>query len=259
MTDRLTDLLEEVADDGGRRLPFTSADVVRRGRAAKRRRDTLVAVPVAVAAAATVVAVSWGGGGEPAPVSPGPATASGAPSPTSDPTREPDRELTGQDALAVARCEHLGNLDGYHLDAQVTDEEGLTATFVSDDGTRWRVCTAGGASVDGVTPAWPLDRGPISDDIAFDGSIEYATRCAKDVEACSGTLYTGAFPLREDVDSVRIRTPQGRDIAAARGAATYIVRFSEPDVDDPLPPVVASLRDVDGRLLYRYDYNDLMR
>ncbi|GAA5151556.1 hypothetical protein GCM10023340_30560 [Nocardioides marinquilinus] len=277
MNDRITDLLDEVADDTGRPVGFSTADVVRGGQARRRRRfaaaGTLAAV-VTAGVVATLVVTGPGEAGErpggfatdPTPsVAPsGDPTAASSGSPASPaPTSTPTEPLGGQDALVDGRCRALAEppLGEWRLDAQATVGGGSTATFVSPQGDRWRQCDLGGeATVPGVSPARPLDRAaPSLDNAPYESAVGSATLCPKDGPAgCTRRLFTAALPLREGVASVEVETPSGRVVEPDPGTGTYVVRFVE-DTDDPMPVLTATLRDADGTVLLRYDMNGLMR
>lgn len=267
MTDEtLTRLLDELADDHGGPLSFTAADLARQGRSVRRRRSAVAGGGATLALAAALVVVLGAGSGSPATqvVDPGgePTSAPSAPEPSSQ-----DGSPSARD-LAVARaCTALEPaLAGWSLDSRVSDRYGTTAAFVSPDGARWRVCSLeadGGRAPagPGVSESWPLDTTPVPDPWPQpDSGIAYADECPKDGPAtCSAVLYAGAFPLREGIASVHVETPGGRVVVARTGTSTYVVRFTEARVADPLPPVVATLRDADGEQVVRYDYNALLR
>lgn len=265
MDDRMTDLLTEAADDGDRPLRFTPADLTGRGRRLRRRRAGLVAAGGAVAAtAAAAVALSLtGGSGGPRAVDPADPVAPTSETST-DTSGAPALEPTGEDAQVLDQCRRAGpDLAGWVLDAQVSDDYGTTATLVSSDGASWRECSLVAPGVRGgdrVSESWPLDTTAIPDPWEVpDSGIEYADECPKEATTCSAVLYDGVFPLRDGVTSISVETPQGDRIDAATGTVTYVVRFAEERVPEPLPAVVATLRDADGDVVIRYDYNDLMR
>lgn len=268
MDDRITDLLDEVSDDGARPLGFDVGDLTARGRAVRRRRrrrTVAAAVPLAIAAG-VAVAVMVGDGSAGTGVTPY-ATDRTTASPTSTPSGTASPGWTGrntpmsaQDAEVMARClEVEPAMEGWRFDARLTDRRGSTATFVSDDHTQWRTCTLG-APGDQVSPARPLDTSPVPDPWPTpDAGIAFSDLCAKDGPACSDRLYAGTFPLREGVAGVEVETPQGSPAPVALGVATYVVRFREPGTATSVPPVVATLRAADGEVVTTYDYNELLR
>ncbi|WP_148614595.1 hypothetical protein [Nocardioides rubriscoriae] len=273
--DRITDLLDELGDDTGRPLGFTATDITARGRAVRRRRRTAagaVAAALATAAAVALLVVTPGGsyddvapaGRDPLvtdPVTPDP------PSPTYVPPTPgvgwtgDNTPMTAQDAAITSLCQGVEPaLQGWRFDAQLTDDRGTTATFVSDDHTQWRTCTLG-APVNEVSDARPLDTSPPPDPWETpDPGIGFASLCPKDVApACDRRLYAATFPLRSGVADVSVRTPRGAQAAVAVGVATYVVRFVEAGVASATPPVVATLRDASGSVVLTYDYNELLR
>ncbi|MDO9455834.1 hypothetical protein [Nocardioides sp.] len=262
MNDRITDLLDDVADDTGRPLGFSVADVAARGRALRRRRTTAGAVALVAAAAAVAVAVAVVVPDERAaeqPLAP-PTTAtdSAGQTPTA-PTTPP--EPTGQDAVVLAGCVTVdATLDGWLLDAQVTDAEGSTATFVSAQGDRWRTCTLGFPGEE-VTAPEPLDTGPLDEDeVVRQSGVDFGLLCPKEAPAsCTRRLYDVELPLPEGVASIEVETPGGDRVDAVTGTSTYVVRFAESGVTTSVPPVVATLRDSSDGVLFRYDYNELLR
>lgn len=257
MNDRITDLLDELADDGGRPLGFTVTEVTARGRVVRRRRRVLTAAaPLTLAAAGVALALVVADG----PTGTGTGTtpyATDRPSPSSDPSRAP---VTAQDTEVRNRCLAVEPaIADWSLDAQLTDAEGSTATFVSDDRARWRTCTLG-APGDEVGPAWPLDTAPVPDPWPVpDAGIAFSDLCPKEAPACSDRLFQGAYPLREGVADVEVETPRGARSSVDLGVATYVVRFREPGTGSSVPPVVATLRDAGGGLVTVYDYNELLR
>lgn len=283
MNDRLSDLLEEVADDGGRPLGFTVADVAARGHAVRRRRTAWGAAGAAGAVAAvTVAALAWsavpdGPRADQAPpagsvtVAPDTTQPSPDPAPTGAPAyvpptpgvgwTGPNTPMTAQDATVMSRCQEVEPaLQGWRFDAQVTDARGTTATFVSDDHTEWRACTLG-TPVDAVSDAWPLDTRPVPDpwDVP-DSGVELASTCPKEADpGCDERLYTATFPLRAGVADVSVETPRGVVADVSLGVATYVVRFVESAVPSSVPPVVATLRDASGATILTYDYNAALR
>jgi hypothetical protein len=271
MNDRLPDLLDEVADDRDRPLGFTTADVVRGGRARQRRRVAAVGGLAAVVAAGlvTTLAVTGPGdagerpGGFATDPTPSVVPSAGVTTASSEPTVQPAEQLSGQDAVVDSRCRALATppLGDWRLDAQVTVGGGSTATFVSPEGDRWRVCDlGGGARVEGVSPVRPLDRAaPTLDNAPYESALDSATLCPKDAFAgCTRRLFEATLPLREGVASIEIETPSGRVVEPALGTGTYVVRFVE-DTDDPMPVLTATLRDAEGTVLLAYDMNGLMR
>lgn len=257
MTDRLTDLLDELADDGARPLGFTAADLAARGGVVRRRRRVATVVSVVAAAAAVAVVWSVATDDESHRAERAVDVATEAPSDPASVAPTPSAE----DLRVAARCTEVDpSLSGWTLDAQLTDEEGTTATFVSADETRWRTCTLG-APADEVSRPWPLSTAWDSPDtIIAGGGVSFAELCPKDSPPdCSRRLYDTVQPLWDGVASVEVTTPQGSTVEAVTGRSTYVVRFVEPGVPESLPGIEATLRDADGAVVLAYDFNELMR
>jgi hypothetical protein len=195
VNDRISDLLDHAADDGGAPLGFRGAEIARRARARQRRRYGAVATGLAAAGVAGVVMA-----GQllaaPGAVGPGPAT--GPTGLTAVPSASQSPSLTPAEQSIVDRCaqvridagtgrrgtafsyvgrvahsgtvprashgSHAGFLRDWTLDAHVQDAQGTTATFVNPARTRWASCelVAGGTDTnDEVTDRGPVPRGPV--------------------------------------------------------------------------------------------------
>jgi hypothetical protein len=198
MNDRITDLLDQAADDGGTPLGFSGAGIVRRAQGRRRRRYGVAAAGLTAAAVSGVFLVgqlvaspgSVGDGPSTGPLGPGPRIArSTPPSPSASP------RLTSVEQSVVDRCANTrlprgqgrpgtafthvvgaghsgsrtpasraGYLRHWTLDAHVEDAQGVTATFVNPARTRWASCelvSGGTDSNDEVTDRGPVVHGPV--------------------------------------------------------------------------------------------------
>ncbi|WP_151081782.1 hypothetical protein [Nocardioides cynanchi] len=196
MNERITDLLDHAADDGGAPLGFDGSMIARRAQARRRRRYGASAAGLV---AAGVVAVVVGGQllGSAGADRVGPAGSTGTTATPDSPTTSPPA-LTPQEQSVVDRCAAVakparlgpGRLtsggrvrqgvtitgpkvhtvtpadlrDGWTLDTYTEDAQGLTATFVSPGHTRFARCNvaAGGTDAEsGVEDGGPLPTGPV--------------------------------------------------------------------------------------------------
>jgi hypothetical protein len=198
VNERITDLLDHAADDGGAPIGFTGAGVARRAQARRRRGYGLAAAGLAAATVAGVVVagqlLAAPGADRLGPAVGPTVTATPASPSTSAPA------LTSQQQSVVDRCAAVPGpgrvvsppvvtedpgvsrqgvtirtprgrsessapfLEGWTLDAYVEDAQGLTATFVNPGHTRFARCEVADGSVDtdsGVTDGGPLPSGPV--------------------------------------------------------------------------------------------------
>ena len=308
MNERITDLLTHAADDHGAPLGFDGAGVARRARARRRRTHGAVAGGLAAAGVVGVVVagqlLSSPGVDNPDPaVGPSGSVAT----PTSPHTSAP--ALTPQEQSVVDRCAAAPKpgrtvfharatgdhgvvrqgeavhgpkaraevpahfLDSWTLDAYVEDAQGLTATFVNPDHTRFARCNVAEGGVDTnseVTDGGPLPTGPVPQSwYGPDGCRHQATSPAwaqvcstGDGKVCPRELYAGAFALYDGVRSVRVDAPDGTVLHPVLGRYTYVFRHTETRVDahraanddQPLPSMPVTLLGAGGHAIIRYDY-----
>jgi hypothetical protein len=194
VNDRISDLLDHAADDGGAPLGFNGAAIARRAQARWRRRYGLAAAGFAAAAVSGVVVVGQllatpgAVGHGPSSGRPGTShsTATSTPSsPNLTPleqslvdrcakTRIPHGQGRPGTAFSLIRragqggsrtaASHAGFLHHWTLDAHVEDKQGAIATFVNPARTRWASCelVAGGTDSDNeVTDRGPVVHGPV--------------------------------------------------------------------------------------------------
>jgi hypothetical protein len=308
VNERITDLLTHAADDGGARLGFDGAGVARRAEARRRRTYGLAAAGLA---ATGVVGVVVAGQllSSPGADNLGPAVGPSGTLATPTTTHTSAPALTPQEQSVVDRCaaapkpgrvvSHVGAtggrgvvrqgetisgpkaraevpahfLDTWTLDAYVEDSEGLTATFVNPDHTRFARCNVADGGVDTnseVTDGGPLPTGQVPPSwYGPDGFRHQATGPAwaqvcspGDGKVCPRELYAGSFALYDGVRSVRVDAPDGTVLHPVLGQYTYVFRHTEPRVaahraandDQPFPSMPVTLLDAKGDPIIRYDY-----
>jgi hypothetical protein len=304
VNDRIGDLLDHASDDGGAPLGFNGAAIARRAQARRRRRYGLCAAGLA---AASVVGVVVGGQllGSPGAdsLAPGVGPTSTVATPGSPSTSPP--ALTPQEQSVVDRCAAAPKpgqivfpsspsgdagvlrqgqtirapkarahyLDSWTLDAYVEDAQGLTATFVNPDRSRFARCNLADQGVDTdseVTDGGPLPTGPVPQSwYGPDGFRHQATSPAwsqvcspGDGKICPRELFAGAFALYDGVEAVRVEAPDGTVLHPVLGTYTYVFRHTEqrvepnraPNDNQPLPSMPVTLLDGQGRTIIRYDY-----
>jgi hypothetical protein len=195
MNERMSDLLDRAADDGGAPLGFDGAGVLRRAQVRRRRRHGGVAVGLAAASVAGVLAVTQlVGSSDRASSDPADGTSTSAPTAPASTKQAVSAEVQ----TIVNRCSHAATppppsptysdpnpetttgrgdtvkssssgppatfLKSWTLDAHVQDELGVTASFVNADHTHWASCQLadGGSGLDDeVTPMGRVPSGPI--------------------------------------------------------------------------------------------------
>ena len=304
MNERMSDLLDRASDDGGTPLAFSGDTVVRRAVVRRRRRQGGIAVGLAAAGVVGVVVVTQlvgssrsdntGPSDVPStalPTAPSSSTApalsaqeqtivdrcAGAPMPPA-PTRlsEPDPETMvnrGQVKAAAPSHRTAGFLQGWTLDAHVQDAQGVTATFVNADHTRWASCQLadGGSEMgDQVVPMGRVPSGPVPQSwYGPDGfrhqalSPDWAQVCApSEGKICARELFAGAFARYAGVEAARVEAPDGSVLTPVFGDYTYVLRHTEERVDpnraandeQSLPSMPVTLLDGQGNRIIRYDY-----
>jgi hypothetical protein len=304
VNERITDLLDRASDDEGAPMGFSGATIARRARAERRRRRTFGGVAVGLAAAsvagilvATQLLASPHATSEPAVESSTTATPSAPPS-SSRPSLTPQEQSImdrcarvlvapsgatvsdpspgtdpGQVRAPVPSDRDAGFLRSWTLDAHVQDAQGVTATFVDPEHTRWASCqlAAGGAdSGNEVDMMGPLPHGPVPQSwYGPNGFRHQATSpswsqvCAPgDGKVCPRELYAGAFAVYDGVKAVRVDAPDGTTLTPVFGDYTYVFRHVEQRVDahraandmQQFPSMPVTLLDGHGHTIIRYDY-----
>lgn len=305
MNERMSDLLDLASQDDDAPLGFNGDVVVRRARARRRRRQGGAAMGLTAAAVAGLVVVTQMAGPSGSDTK-GPAVApsSTAPQPSSSPTATP--ALDPQEQSIVDRCARVslppsdatvsnpppgadanpgrvtsvvpteqdaGFLHTWTLDAHVEDAQGVTATFVNPEHTRWASCQLadGGTDTgDEVDTQGGLPDGPIPQSwYGPDGYRHQATSPAwsqvcspGEGKICARELFAGAFARYAGVESARVDAPDGTVLTPDFGHYTYVFRHTEQRVDpnrasndnQPLPSMPVTLLDDQGRQIIRYDY-----
>lgn len=198
MNDRISDLLDHAADDGGAPLGFSGASIARRAQARRRRTYGVVAAGLAAASVGAVV-VAGQLLASPGAVGHGPSSPPLGTSPTTATSTSPTPGLTPIEQSIVDRCartripvgqgppgarfSHVGRVDrsgltahgpltshtshassasflhAWTLDAHVQDAQGTTATFVNPARTRWVSCELVAGGTDSNNEV--TDRGPV--------------------------------------------------------------------------------------------------
>lgn len=267
---RLHELLADAAHDDGRPLPFTAAELTRRGRRARRRRTATVAGGALLAVAAVTGGAVALTGGRPGTDGHGQVA---DPVPTSAPRVGP-APTTYPDAAGVTRqCDAVGDrtsphlaADGWSVDAEASDARGTIATFVSPDATQWATCTLYGGGTGSLTAPGPLPTTPVpqswrGNPPERDGGVEFGPGCADPKDhPCSTRDYSVDGPLRPGTSQVRLTSPSGEQ-PVVRGQHTYVARFVEQEPADGsgTPPMLVTLLAADGSTIIRYDLNGAMR
>ena len=304
MNERMSDLLDRASEDGGSPLGFSGDTVVRRAVVRRRRRHGGMAVGLAAAGVVGVVVVTQLAGSSRSdntspidnpstslPTAPssstGPALspqeqaivdrcarAPMPPPPTKISERNPETTVNrGQIKAAAPSRRTAGFLQGWTLDAHVLDAQGVTATFVNADHTRWASCQLadGGSEMgDGVVPMGPVPSGPIPQSwFGPEGfrhqasSPDWAQVCTpSEGKVCARELFAGAFARYAGVESARVDAPDGTVLTPVFGDYTYVFRHTEERVDanraandeQPLPSMPVTLLDGQGNRIIRYDY-----
>jgi hypothetical protein len=305
MNERMSDLLDLASDDEGAPLGFDGDAVVRRARVRRRRRHGSLAVGVAAASVAGVLGVTQLLGTSRPDAGPGPTVGPTTPAPTvSSPSAQ---TLTPQERAIVDRCSHASTppppsptlseqnpetttdrgtvvksgssgrpatfLHDWTLDAHAQDAQGVTATFVDPDHTRWASCQLadGGSRMDnevvpmGRVPTGPIPRNWFGPEGFRHHSLApaWAQVCTpSEGQICARELFAGAFPRYADVASARVEAPDGTALTPVFGDYTYVFRHTETRVDphraandsQPLPSMPVTLLGDNGKQIIRYDY-----
>ncbi|WP_340540526.1 hypothetical protein [Nocardioides sp. GXZ039] len=253
MNDRIPDLLDLAADDEGRPLGFTPADLSARGRRARRRRTALIGGGVAAAVVAASVGTTLlvqndhdGPGPDHSSVAPA-ETPTGAtdPDPTPPPT-SPSAELPPQEQAIVDQCLDLlpaadaREAADWSLDAYLTDQAGFTATLVAGDATKYVRCQVSkGPVADGLNEAIVIKfRGktPVQAQLPWFNTLEWAQWCSPGEGAvCSEELFYGAGQLWGDSTKVVADGPDGTNVNAEVGEHTWVIRHREERVEANRP------------------------
>jgi hypothetical protein len=305
MNERMSDLLDRASDDGGAPLGFSGDTVVRRAVVRRRRRQGGIAVGLAAAGVVGVVVVTQLVGSSRSDNT-GPSDAPSTTLPTA-PSSSTLPALSPQEQTIVDRCSHASTppppsptlseqnpetttgrgtvvrssstgrpatfLQDWTLDAHVQDEQGVTATFVNPDHTRWASCQLadGGSRMDTeVAPMGPVPTGPIPQSWYGPEGFRHhslapawAQVCApSESKVCARELFAGAFPRYADVASARVDAPDGTVLTPVFGDYTYVFRHTEERVDpnraandeQSLPSMPVTLLDGQGNRIIRYDY-----
>jgi hypothetical protein len=279
----------------------------------RRQRYGGAAVVLAAASVAGIVVAStqlWGSSPSThvGPVE-GPSTKATPSAPTSAPSPSPGAALTPAEKVIVSRCsrltepadlehpadnlvtppdteagrvkarkaraaqQHGGVLPTWTLDAYVQDAQGVTATFVDPDHTRWASCDLadGGTDTgDQLVARGRLPHGPIPQNwYGPDGfrhqdtEPEWAQVCSPgEGKVCARELFAGSFARYAGVASAVVDAPDGTVLHAVVGDYTYVFRHSErrvaphraPHDNQPLPSMPVTLLDDHGKRIIRYDY-----
>jgi hypothetical protein len=312
MNERIGDLLALASDDGGTPLGFTGDTIARRARVKRRRRHGGIAVGLAAAGVAGVLVLTQLAGLG-LPDSRGPAvgprtTAATSPDASTSPSAS-QTPLDPEQQTIVDRCSRLRAPDdlehralasatdapesqtgrvvkaqprngtraellrSWSLDAYVKDAQGVTATFVNPDHTRWAACylaDGGTDSGDELQSGGPLPHGPVPQSwYGRDGfrhqdtSPSWSQVCSPgEGKVCSHELFAGAFARYAGVASARVDAPDGTVLKPVFGDYTYVFRHTEARVDphrapndmQSLPSMPVSLLDAKGKQIIRYDY-----
>lgn len=261
MNDRIEDLLELAADDEGRPLPFTTAELTARGRAASRRRLGVTSLAAVGVAAAVVTAVSLTG-----LLTPGSADESAPSSPPSlikDPTRDTTSmsddgilnrcrsvaaqvrtaqngkdQLRGDAGGAILTQGTTPDVSTWTLDARVTDVGGTTATLVAPDASAYLVCslTAGTEAetqpdvrtrgVTALSGGISLKHDLLVRQLDTERTLEWNPICVKpgDEEPCPSRVVRGAFERYDGVRRIEVTTADGQPVKVTLGKNTWLVR-----------------------------------
>jgi hypothetical protein len=304
MNERISDLLDLASDDEGAALGFSGDSVVRRARVRRRRRRGGIAVGVAAASVAGIVGVTQLGGASPS-ADDGPAVGPSTSLPTA-PSSSAAPVLSAQEQAIVDRCSRAsmpprptkvsekdpettvsrgtvsapaasgrtaGFVRTWTLDAHVQDAQGVTATFVNADHTRWATCQLadGGSDMgDEVDPMGPVPAGPVPqswygpDGFRHQGAtVAWAQVCSSgEGKECAREVFAGALARYTDVASAVVDAPDGTVLHPVFGDYTYVFRHTETRVEahrpsndmQPLPSMPVTLLDEQGRRIIRYDY-----
>jgi hypothetical protein len=303
MNERMSDLLDLASDDEGRSLGFSGDTVVRRARVRRRRRHGGLAIGAAAAAVAGVLGATQLVG-SPHTEDTGPSVDPGSPTSTTPSSSAP--ALSAQEQAIVDRCARApmppratkvseknpettvsrgtvvapaasdrtaGFLRGWTLDAHVQDAQGVTATFVNADQTRWVTCQLadGGSDMgDEVDPMGRVPAGPVPqswygpDGFRHQGAtVSWAQVCTPDEgKICGREVYAGALARYTDVASAVVDAPDGTVLHPVFGRYTYVFRHTEQRVEanrpsndmQPHPSMPVTLLDEQGKRIIRYDY-----
>ena len=304
MNERMSDLLDRASDDGGTPLGFSGETVVRRAVVRRRRRHGGIAVGLAAAGVVGVVVVTQLAGSSRSdntdpidapstslPTAPSSSTApalspqeqtivdrcAGAPMPPPPTTlseRNPETTVNrGQIKAAAPSHRTAGFLQDWTLDAHVQDAQGVTATFVSADHTRWASCQLadGGSEMgDEVVPMGRVPSGPIPQNWYGPEGFRHhslapawAQVCTpSESKVCARELFAGAFARYAGVESARVEAPDGTVLTPVFGDYTYVFRHTEERVDanraandnQNMPSMPVTLLDGQGNRVIRYDY-----
>jgi hypothetical protein len=303
VNERIGDLLENASDDGGAPLGFSGDTVVIRARARRRHRHGALAVGVAAVAVAGVLGVTQFVGSSrsddgapsvdlstPTPTahsSSAPALnaqeqaivdrcvrAPMPPPPAKVSAKDPETTVSRGTVLAPAGSDRTaGFLRSWTLDAHLQDAQGVTATFVNADHTRWASCQLadGGSGMgDEVDRMGPVPAGPVPqswygpDGFRHQGAtVSWAQVCsAGEGKVCAREIFAGALARYTDVGSAVVDAPDGTVLHPVFGDYTYVFRHTEQRVDphrssndmQPHPSMPVTLLDEQGRRIIRYDY-----